>query len=648
MRFTSIAATGALAALLALLPGLLPGRGGALPGARAGVVPGTGPRIRVTGSSPGNGAAAVFTDPVAVRFNRPVDFDSVTPDTVLVRRGSLPVPGSFMPAMGRKGEPDTRILVWTPGGPLLPGASYSMRVTLEVRSAEGRALDNVFESSFTTDPGKSISGITPLPAKVKFARAPGVGPPPKVRWTDPLAGFGSVFSDRIRIRFNKAMDGNSLHPASVRILTGNSDVPGVLTFPSEGDPREVGFVPESPLFPSTTYTMVVTRDARTSKGANLREEYRAGFSTSPFKEGVRPVQPGDFTPGPLLIVGRAFHTASPLDNGDVVVAGGEGVPGVPTAVCEIYRRSSDMFQRTGDLSTARRKHAAVTLKSGKVLACGGFGPAGQTLTTVELWDPVTETWGPAASMAASRAHHTATLLKDGRVLVAGGFTTDGGSFDYEGTAEVYQPTTDTWIPAGPLAWPRGGHTATLLADGKVLLAGGARSQQNIAELYEPVPNACRETAGKPAEHRIFHAAAVVRLGSVLLAGGGPPGAERYEPETETFQPSGSSPPIGLPVSESPWYSTLTALPGGRAAFIGGLSLGGGQGGGDLVLAQIQLWDSRGGSGAGAFFPMLFYLDVPRAAHTITPLGDGRFLIVGGLGTTTSLNERATTHFFPSN
>lgn len=628
-----------------LLGTLLALPAGTLPGAED---PDAGPPFKVTGTYPGDGREGVLTDPVAVRFNRPLDLSSATATSLVLRNGAQKLAGSFSTGAGKGGEPDPRILVWTPAAPLPPGARISLEGTLDLRSDLGRGLDDVLEISFTVDPAKPAFTQTPLPGKVKFARRPKVGPPPVVRWTDPLAGFGSVFSDRIRIRFNRPMNGGTLNPSTVRILTGGADVPGILHYPSSGDPREVEFLPESPLFPGTSYQMLVTREVRTERGANLREEYRAGFSTSPFKEGVRPVRPEDFTPGPDLALGRAFHTASPLSGGDVLVAGGEGVPGAPTAVCEVFRRGSATFERAGDLGDSRRKHAAVTLKSGKVLVCGGFGAAGQTLASAELFDPLSGTWSPASSMASSRAHHTATLLQDGRVLVAGGFTTAGGTFDYEGTAEVYHPTTDAWVPAGPLAWRRGGHTATLLNDGKVLLAGGARSQAAVAELYDPAVNACRRTAGDPAEHRIFHAAALVRLGSVLLAGGGPAQAERFEPETETFYPSGSCPPFGLPVSESPWYPTLTPIPGGRAAFLGGLSLGGGGGGSDLVLAQIQLWDTRGGNGTGAFFPMLFFLPVPRAAHTVTPLGDGRFLVVGGLGTETSFNERRTTLFFPSN
>ena len=86
-------------------------------------------------------------------------------------------------------------------------------------------------------------------------------------------------------------------------------------------------------------------------------------------------------------------------------------------------------------------------------------------------------------MIEHRTDHTATLLADGRVLVAGGFGGNGGSV----AAELYDPARGTWTAAGRMATPRTGHTATLLLDGRVLVAGGIGGYGDLAsaELFDP-------------------------------------------------------------------------------------------------------------------------------------------------------------------
>ena len=95
------------------------------------------------------------------------------------------------------------------------------------------------------------------------------------------------------------------------------------------------------------------------------------------------------------------------------------------------------------------------------------GSDGSTaLDSAEVYDPSTETWSPTTPMSTARVHPTATVLVGGRVLVAGG-ATDGSNI-----LELYNPTTGTWTHAGQMETGREGHTATLQPDGKVLLAGG--------------------------------------------------------------------------------------------------------------------------------------------------------------------------------
>jgi hypothetical protein len=126
------------------------------------------------------------------------------------------------------------------------------------------------------------------------------------------------------------------------------------------------------------------------------------------------------------------------------------------------------------------------LVDGRVLIVGGDG-ATSPMASAELWDPQTASFGPAGSLAERRGGqatgHSATLLPDGRVLVVGGFSANGAL----ASAELWDPQTASFGPAGSLAQARGHHTATLLPDGRVLVVGGYGGDDDFfasAELWE--------------------------------------------------------------------------------------------------------------------------------------------------------------------
>lgn len=200
---------------------------------------------------------------------------------------------------------------------------------------------------------------------------------------------------------------------------------------------------------------------------------------------------------PNMIFRRAEHTATWLEDGTVLIAGGftsEG--GLPTV--ELYFPELQSFgyipkNRKGRMTVPRWAHTATRLPDGRVLIVGGFsGPQIEPHPTAELFDPKTGEFRKTrgGDLTVPRARHTATLLSDGRVLILGGisrweldFDTCSACLD---SAEVYDPASETFtrIPK-KMSWPRLFHSATPLDDYRVLITGGASySASRTGEIYE--------------------------------------------------------------------------------------------------------------------------------------------------------------------
>jgi hypothetical protein len=161
--------------------------------------------------------------------------------------------------------------------------------------------------------------------------------------------------------------------------------------------------------------------------------------------------------------------------------------------------------------TPRHGHSAVRLLDGRVLVVGGESARGDGVTSAELYDPATGTWSATANMLRPRGGFPATLLRDGRVLL-GDIDDPEADLPIEG-AEVYDPASGTWSATGQMIEDGGsGLTATLLHDGKVLVAG------NRAQLYDPDSGTWSAT-GTDNIPGYKHLAILMSDGKVLLAGG---------------------------------------------------------------------------------------------------------------------------------
>ena len=235
-----------------------------------------------------------------------------------------------------------------------------------------------------------------------------------------------------------------------------------------------------------------------------------------------------------LNTGRYVHTATLLPNGTVLVAG--GFYGSTFASAELYGPASGQWTPTGNLNNARYGHSATLLPNGKVLVAGGGNDDSNhaKLSSAELFDQSSGTWTITGNLTTARSGQTATLLPNGKVLVAGGVITGGQT----GSAELYDPASGTWTTTGSLAVARYNHTATLLPNGKVLVTGGYDGNNVFAnaELYDSASGAWTAT-GSLATARYGHTATLLPNGQVLVAGGA--SAELYDPATGTWPANGN-------------------------------------------------------------------------------------------------------------
>ena len=178
-----------------------------------------------------------------------------------------------------------------------------------------------------------------------------------------------------------------------------------------------------------------------------------------------------------LATPRTGHAAIALSDGRILITGGRDTDGNLVSASEIFDPETQTSSASAALHTARVDHSATVLVDGRVLVAGGTGASG-ALSSAEIFDPAHPENGfqtVGSAMSTTRTRHTATLLNDGHVLIAGG--------DAQGSAEIFDPATGTFMPTiWPLTMARSGHTATLFTDDTVLLAGGNTSTM---ETYAP-------------------------------------------------------------------------------------------------------------------------------------------------------------------
>ncbi|MFO0547041.1 MAG: hypothetical protein U0271_01570 [Polyangiaceae bacterium] len=311
--------------------------------------------------------------------------------------------------------------------------------------------------------------------------------------------------------------------------------------------------------------------------------------------------------GSMLVAGSSTLTL--LDTGDVLAVGNS-----QTQTCSLYSTANGVWAATGSNVFIRNGHTASLLDDGRVLVAGGdlvyfsTGPS-----TSELYDPMTGTWSRAGDMKSRLDLHAATVLADGRVLVTGGYDALG----YDSTAQLYRPTTNDWVVAAPMHEGRSYHQSTLLLDGRVLVTGGIAfvGSASTTELYDPVTNQFTFT-GSLASGRALHMAARLNDGRVIVAGGNHFGTQTpdYTEFAEVYDPAIGQWSTYAPMASTRVQGTMTVLPSGDVLVVGGRD----------TPDSAEVWAPN----AYEWVPTVGPIQ-PRLGHRAALLPDGRVLIAGG-------------------
>lgn len=317
---------------------------------------------------------------------------------------------------------------------------------------------------------------------------------------------------------------------------------------------------------------------------------------------------GALTAGSPLDTMRHDHTATLLPDGRVLVVGGYNAAEQWLDDAVIYDPTANAWGDVPPLYPHGTAHTATLLADGRVLVVGGCIGSGVCTERAEIFNPQTNRWAAAAALAVDRYGHAALLLADRRVLVIGGWSAQGAPAD--GPALIYDPRADRWAPTGPMQAPTLAGEALRLPDGRVLVAGGIAwplvnpiTISAAAEIYDPATNTWAAAAPMATPRYAFQLQ-LLPDGQALAIGGARDdvccwsedsfvGAiERFDRETGRWAPAGS-----LPTPTA--FAAAAPLPDGRIWLTGGRNYGGFRANTWLIHAHgIYLPALAGGRGGG--------------------------------------------------
>jgi len=543
-------------------------------------------------------------------------------------------------------------LNWTQASCPTPSPSPSPTAT---HTISGRVLvgGNVIFATLTLSGSQNATTSVNASGDYTFSNLPAGGnytvtpSAPNYSFTPASLSFNNLGANQNSANFNGTRTGFSIlarvyRPGPVAVakvpvtLSGSSSASG---FTNAG-----GLISFDNLVPGGNYTVIAGP--------------QVGFTISPYSHtftNLMSDQQADFQRTPIYRVSGRVTDNRGNGVGNVGMVLGVHTDPVPTGPLTTTTDSSGNFS-FGDFSPAEIQYAfnqffvvypskqgysfsPVLYRSVAGIDVAGISigtfQADQTKTVVANFtaqrQPAATAWISTGVMNVPRDQHSATLLANGRVLVAGGHNQTA----FVSAAELYDPASGTWAPTGSMAGPRQYHTATLLPNGKVLVAGNNISQgvSASAELYDPVSGQWLTAASMNAA-RSVHTANLLPNGKVLVAGGISSlgrylnSAELYDPATGTWTPTGF-------LSAARYGHTATLLPNGKVLLTGGFDAGQVRNGAELYDPATGTWTVTGSFTTGRFL------------HTATLLANGKVLIAGGRINSQAVTTNAAELYDPS-
>jgi N-acetylneuraminic acid mutarotase len=350
----------------------------------------------------------------------------------------------------------------------------------------------------------------------------------------------------------------------------------------------------------------------------------SGSSSTPVPTATAaPTQSVSPTPGPSPSTGPTqTSTPSPvptqvLGSNDILLVQNGGT----TAILD---PGASQAYTTSSLPAGLENGAMVSLQDGRVLYLGG-DINGAASAKAWIWDSNVQVWTQTASLNAARSMPSATVLNNGMVLVAGGLPLNGNQVVQALiSAELFNPSTNQFTLTGSMNIGRAGHSATLLPNNSVLVAGGESQNSsptylNSGEVYNPATGNWTAAANTMAIARFGHSANLLNDGQVLIAGtivqscGAVPctTTELYDPASNSFSASGA-------LNTARYNHSAVRLLDGRVMVAGGI------GSGNSALTSSETYDAKTGT-----WTTRASLSVARANQAAVVVEDGRVFVAGG-------------------
>lgn len=470
---------------------------------------------------------------------------------------------------------------------------------------------------------------------------PKTTPPPIFFVTGTLPAGGESAADpagKIFVTFSEALDLATFTPDAVRVgILGEGGSPSVVEVMPDSGNTVIRVSPLAPLASGTTYTILVATSLRSANGNVIGGALQFLFRTRSTTGGggvILPPASSLSATTQRMRQGRRSHTATLLNDGRVLLCGGYVVGTTVTDKGELFSAQDGSFTLTsGRMTSPRASHAAVRLKDGRVLLCGGYYEVGQgslvSSASAEVYSPTTGTFTAVGSMTSQRVDHVATLLPSGRVLVTGGSRLVGTFVEDLSSVELFDPTTSTFSVAPSRLVHTHATHAVIDLADGRFLVVGGSDTDLRPETYTPLDGVFTAIAPAAGDSGRFGAAVARYADGQVTVVGGEASGQVLNFVPATTTLLNSGSPTTMPRA----YATVSPIGNGRMLVAGGIdytNLNYVEPSCDLIV--------EGGISGSATYATVVRFPTGMAFHTATVLTDGRVLFAGGVNSTAGQPE----------